>query len=72
MNSMTRLLKFTKEAILGGGVSRYRISKDTGIGEASLSLFVNGKRSIGVDRVEVILDYLGYDIQVVKRESEAE
>ena len=72
MKRITTLLDFTKKTILDSTVSRYRISKDTGIGEGFLSLFVNGKRNMGVERVERILDYLGYDIQVVKRESEAE
>jgi plasmid maintenance system antidote protein VapI len=53
-------------------VTRYKIAKETGISESNLSLFVNGKQNIGLDRAEILLNYLGYSIEVVKQESEAE
>jgi hypothetical protein len=71
LNSMGRLQEITRKILRKSNVSRYRISKDTGISEAALSLFVNGKRNIGLDHAETILSYLGYTIEV-KQESEAE
>jgi predicted XRE-type DNA-binding protein len=70
---MGQLLETTREILRTSKVSRYRISKDTGISEATLSLFVNGKHSnLGITHVETILEYLGYEVEVIKKESEAE
>ena len=40
------------------GVSRYRISKDTGITEASLSRFVNGLTLLNESAVNTLAEYL--------------
>ncbi|MBI9018599.1 MAG: helix-turn-helix transcriptional regulator [Phycisphaerae bacterium] len=66
---MDNILEFTKQAILDSGISRYRIAQDTGIDQASLSLFVNDKRGIGADRAQAILEYLGYEIKIIKIKS---
>jgi predicted XRE-type DNA-binding protein len=73
LDCMAKLLETTREALRNSKVSRYRIAKDTGISEATLSLFVNGKHSnLGMSHVETLLDYLGYEVEIVKQESEAE
>lgn len=69
---MRKLLDKARELIERSEVSRYRIAADTGIDQASLSLFVNGKRGMSTERIEIILNYLGYDIEVVKRETTKE
>lgn len=64
---MSKLQETVRQAIREAPVSRYRIAKDLGISEAALSLFANGKRNIGLDYAERILNYLDYEIVVVKR-----
>jgi len=49
------------------GVSAYRLWKDLGIDQGELSRFFHGKQNISVPKLEQIADYLGYDIEFVKR-----
>jgi len=51
------------------GVTAYRLWKDLGIDQGHLSNFFSGKHSISLDKLESIADYLGYDIDFVKRPS---
>jgi len=48
-------------------VTAYRLSKDLGLDKGHLSKVLNGKASFSVERLEQIADYLGYDLQLVKR-----
>lgn len=48
-----------KKAIEECGQSRYRISQETGIEEAALSRFVNGKRGLTLETVDRLADYFG-------------
>ena len=48
-------------------VSAYRLSKDLGLDKGHLSRFLNGKAEYSVKKLTVIADYLGYDIELVKR-----
>jgi hypothetical protein len=70
--SMAELFDITRRAISDSGVSRYSISKATGVDEAALCRFVHGQRGLSVESVETILDHLGYNIQVIQRESEVQ
>jgi transcriptional regulator with XRE-family HTH domain len=54
--TMTEVLK---AAIERSGVSRYRIAKDTGITEPSLSQFMQGAASLRLDKADVLAAYLG-------------
>jgi transcriptional regulator with XRE-family HTH domain len=54
--TMTEVLR---AAIQGSGVTRYRIAKDTGITEPSLSQFVQGAASLRLDKADVLAAYLG-------------
>jgi transcriptional regulator with XRE-family HTH domain len=56
-----------KAAIQESGVSRYRIAKDTGILETSLSRFMAGETSLRLDKADVLAEYLGLDL--VKRKA---
>ena len=47
-----------------GGITRYRIAKETGISQAALSRFVNGEQGLGVDLVERLAIYLGLEIVI--------
>jgi|TARA_Y100000758_G_C15744552_1_gene309704 transcriptional regulator with XRE-family HTH domain len=55
-----------REAIQNAGVSRYRISKATGITEAALSRFLHGKSGISLDTLDILGEYLGLDITTRK------
>jgi transcriptional regulator with XRE-family HTH domain len=44
------------------GISRYKISADTGIEQSALSRFVNGKRTIDLETAEKLCDYFGLEL----------
>lgn len=48
-------------------VSAYRLSKDLEIDKGNLSKFLNGKANYSLEKLALIADYLGYDIDFVKR-----
>ncbi len=48
-------------------VSASKVSRDLGIDKSQLSKFLRGLKSISIGKLERIADYLGYDIQFVKR-----
>ena len=56
-----------KEAILNADVSRYRIAKETGLTEASLSRFLNDVSGLSLDSIDKVGDYLELDITTRER-----
>jgi transcriptional regulator with XRE-family HTH domain len=48
-------------------VTAYQICKDLGIGQGHFSRFIKGEASFSLEKLEKIADYLGYDLQMVKR-----
>ncbi|MGA2525729.1 MAG: helix-turn-helix transcriptional regulator [Smithellaceae bacterium] len=48
-------------------ISAYRISKDLELDKGHLSKVLNEKANYSLDKLTVIADYLGYDIEFVKR-----
>jgi ribosome-binding protein aMBF1 (putative translation factor) len=57
--------KFTeriRRAIQNSGVSRYQISKQTGIDQAVLSKFVNGHLGFTLETLDKLADYLQFDL----------
>ena len=51
-----------KEAIRRSGMSCYQISKTTGVSEAQLSLFMNGKRSLTLKSASKIAEALKLEL----------
>jgi len=51
-----------REAILKSKMSRYKISHLSGVGEAQLSLFVNGKRTLTLPVAAKIAEVLGFEL----------
>ena len=64
---MNSIGKAIKEIIKKKGTSRYRISKDLGVDEASLHRSLMDGGNPEWKTVELLLDYLGYDFKLVKR-----
>jgi ribosome-binding protein aMBF1 (putative translation factor) len=54
-----------RKAIEGAGVSRYQLSKETGISESVLSRFVAGKTSLTIDNADKLCERL--QLQLVKQ-----
>lgn len=54
-----------KKAILSAKVSRYQIAKDTGVEQAILSRFVNGRTGLSSKSIDQLAEYFGY--RLVKR-----
>ena len=48
--------------IKNSGISRYEISKATGVSQAALSHFVNGRRGVSVEAMDAVGLYLGLSI----------
>jgi hypothetical protein len=53
-----------QEAIRSSGTSRYAISKATGIDQALLCRFLQGKSSLTLISVDKVLDALGLEIVI--------
>lgn len=51
------------------GVTRYRISKRSGISEQTLSNVMHKRRNLSIEALERLLDSIGYEIQFAKSAS---
>jgi len=56
-----------REVLRREKVSRYRLWKDLRIDQGEMSRFFHGKQNISLVKLEQIADYLGYDLELVKR-----
>lgn len=63
MNIQQQLDTILKEKIF----SRYQLAKDTGINESQLSRFFSGKVNLFYDKIELITQYLKYDIVLIPK-----
>jgi transcriptional regulator with XRE-family HTH domain len=59
---MSKILAQVRKAIKESGVSRYAISKATGIDQGQLSKMIHGKCGLGLDGLEKLADALGWEI----------
>jgi len=60
-----RRLKLTdqlRQAVKTAGVTRYVISKQTGIDQSVLSKFVRGERGLSFEALDALGDYLGLEV----------
>ena len=55
-----------RKHVLSAEQSRYRISKDTGISQSALSLFVNGHAGVTMEALDALGEYLGLRLVAVK------
>jgi transcriptional regulator with XRE-family HTH domain len=56
-----------KKAMEKQGITSYRVWKDTGIDQSSMSGFFSGTRALSVERLDKLLDYLGYEMTIRKK-----
>ncbi len=61
-DSMKTISEQLREAILSSGVSRYEISKQTGVSQAALSKFILGHRGISTKAMDAVGIFLGLTI----------
>lgn len=51
-----------RKAIESSELSRYRISKETGVAQSTLSQFVNGTRSMSLENIDKICELLNLEL----------
>lgn len=54
-----------KQAIESSELTRYRIAKDSGVAQSTLSQFINGNRAISLANIDRICELL--DLELVPR-----
>ena len=59
---ITKLSDQIRRVIDDSGLTRYRISKETGIDESALAKFYNGHRGLSMDALNRLGEYLGLRI----------
>jgi len=55
-----------RKAIEGSDFSRYRIAKESGVAESTISQFMTGKRSMSLASIDAILEVL--DLELTPRQ----
>lgn len=66
---LSMLGKRLKDILNREGITAYRLCKDLGLDQGQVSRFLNGKQNLALDKVERVVEYLGYDLELVKRPS---
>ena len=61
-----------RQAIDDSGLTRYRISKETGITETALALFYNGQRGLSMKAMNAIGQFLELEIITRRKPSKPE
>ena len=56
-----------REAVNASGTSRYRICKDLGISETTMSRFMANQRGLSLRLVDRLCAYLGYELRKSKQ-----
>lgn len=60
------ILETIKNEIEKSGLSRYRISKDTGVDQATLSRLMSSGRGISVETADMLFEYFGIEVRPKK------
>ena len=53
-----------RRAIQNCGKSRYRLAKETGIHESSLSRFVRGKCNVSLKQIDKLAENIGFELRI--------
>lgn len=51
-----------KQRIDGSELTRYRIAKESGVAQSTLSSFVNGRRALSLANIDKVCDLLDLDL----------
>lgn len=62
MRTVPTIYDHIREAIAASDKSRYRMAKETGIGEPHLCQFMAGTKGLSVEALEKLADCLGLEI----------
>ena len=65
--SRATLIDQIRQAVLNADLTRYQISQQTGIDQASLSRFVHGERGLSEEGINAIGELLNLEIIVRRR-----
>jgi plasmid maintenance system antidote protein VapI len=67
-NTMSDTLRRTiREAVEGGRATYKGLERDTGVARASIQRFVDGVRSLRLDRADLLAAYFGLELRPKKR-----
>ena len=67
----TRFSDQIRQAIDNCGKTRYRISKDIGISQPTLSRFMSGERGLTMKALDTLADYLDLNITTKRKKRKA-
>jgi transcriptional regulator with XRE-family HTH domain len=56
-----------RQAVDASGLSRYRISKELGVAESTMSRFMSGQGGLSMEYLDALADLLNLDIKTRKR-----
>ena len=56
-----------RRAVDASGLSRYRISKEIGVAESTMSRFMSGQGGLSLANLDALADLLGLDITTTRR-----
>jgi transcriptional regulator with XRE-family HTH domain len=56
-----------RRAVDASGLSRYRISKELGVAESTMSRFMSGQGGLSMENLDALADLLDLDITTRKR-----
>ena len=62
MRDMARVFDELRAAIAASGMSRYAISRETGIAESNLSRFMSGERGLTTTALDTLAEYLNLNL----------
>lgn len=71
MSGTKTLMRAFVKAVLSSGLSQAEISRRTGVHEHTLSIWMNGGGLPRLATLAYVLDILGYDLKIVKRDPAA-
>ena len=69
--NMSKALDEIRAAIRKSAESRYRIAKNTGIGQPQLSRLMSGECGLSIAALERLADYLGLEIIIRRKRRKA-
>jgi len=69
---MKKITKALREIIRKEAVSIYRVAKAIGVDHSSLYKALKPQGNLGAKTIDKILDYLGYEIRIIKSKQRKE